>query len=278
MLTPAGAFKDDLISTSVLQNRSVTNPKLALDALGHFTAGGGPNALTATLTPPATEYVDGMMVRLLIASDNTAAVILNVDGLGPKDVKKFGDEDLEGGDLLAGDVCDFVYSGGVFKLVSPSKPAFNRRRQFLTYESDLTPIPAIGTATAGNVDTFSHGFLNAGVGIMPFITQVRLVRTATGTQSFGGTVVGENEEINGEIVYSANKGNVDPPIYFPAVRVHTTPNLVKVEWFYYPDSPLAIQSQAWGGSGATYARPEITPNDYKYRVRALALNPDFPGA
>lgn len=96
------------------------------------TAGGTANAITASLSPAPPEYKTGMVVRLLIASNNTGAVTVNFNGLGAKDLKRRSGAALAARDLIAGAVFDCIYNGTEFRLMSLASTEVQRVLPFST--------------------------------------------------------------------------------------------------------------------------------------------------
>jgi len=83
-------------------------------------AGGEPNALTATLTPPPAALVDGMKIRLKPGSTNSGPVTLDINGLGAQDIVDFDGEPLAGGELRAETIIELIYNSNVgFMIASP---------------------------------------------------------------------------------------------------------------------------------------------------------------
>lgn len=83
------------------------------DQGGALTVGGTANALTVTANSAFTAYADGLTLALRIATDNTAATTLNVNGLGVKSVRKMlttGESALTGAELQADGIYLFRYS------------------------------------------------------------------------------------------------------------------------------------------------------------------------
>lgn len=80
--------------------------KIALDVQAgkwlHAVAGGTANAITASVTPAPDALVDGMAVHLRVATANTGAVTLNLNGLGVKPIVRASGEPVAPGDLLVG--------------------------------------------------------------------------------------------------------------------------------------------------------------------------------
>jgi hypothetical protein len=106
-VTAGGAFKVPTITD--LQSNGV------LAGL----AGGTGNAITLTLSPALVAYSDRMVVWVEIASNNTGATTINVNGLGNKDIQMFSGGSLTaltGGELIAGRVVPLIYDGTQFQL------------------------------------------------------------------------------------------------------------------------------------------------------------------
>lgn len=72
-----------------------------------------------TLVPAITAYASGQSFKFKANTANTGAATLNVNGLGAVTIKKFHDQDLETGDIEAGQIVDVVYDGTNFELQSP---------------------------------------------------------------------------------------------------------------------------------------------------------------
>lgn len=85
----------------------------------HFAqVSGTANAINLTLDPPTSGYADGLLVRFIPAAANTAAVTLNVDGLGPGDLIR-SDRLTPGlGELRPGSPVEVQYVDSVFVLLS----------------------------------------------------------------------------------------------------------------------------------------------------------------
>jgi len=69
---------------------------------GYGTDIGTTNALVVNLVPAVTALVDGMLIRVKIATGNTGATTLNLNGLGVQNVKGLGGQPLQGGELVLG--------------------------------------------------------------------------------------------------------------------------------------------------------------------------------
>lgn len=83
-------------------------------------AGGTADALTVTLNPAPTAYVDGMTLIVRTGTANTGAATLDVNGLGAEPVTKNTGVAVTAGDIQPGHVYILVYQphlGGSFHLV-----------------------------------------------------------------------------------------------------------------------------------------------------------------
>lgn len=83
------------------------------DIGGALTAGGTANALTVTANSAFTAYENGLILALRIATDNTTAATLNVNGIGAKSIRKMlstGESALTGAELQATGIYLLMYS------------------------------------------------------------------------------------------------------------------------------------------------------------------------
>ena len=81
----------------------------------------GTNTITATTSPAATSLLDGQLVMLKPAADNTGAVTLNRDSLGAKDVVSLGGAALVSGDLKSTSIYLLRYysTGNQYRVLTP---------------------------------------------------------------------------------------------------------------------------------------------------------------
>lgn len=85
------------------------------------TSGGSANAQTISVSPAPSAYVAGQRFIFIAGYTNTAPLALNVNGIGNQTVRKRDDQsvDLDPGDVVAGAICEVVYDGSFFRLLSP---------------------------------------------------------------------------------------------------------------------------------------------------------------
>lgn len=134
-------------------------------------AAGTANAMTATLTPaPASLAVmTGAPVRIKKgAAANTAAVTLNLNGLGVKPVVQVDGSALAAGALPANSIFEVVYDGTNFQLVSATAAAptiFAPAPTAPTAVIDLQETEGLFEAMAGHIASTSGGTVQCGVDI-----------------------------------------------------------------------------------------------------------------
>jgi len=77
------------------------------------------NTILCNLTPPLEQYHAGLPLRVVIANTNTGATVINVNGLGPRAVKRTDGSDLHANDVTAGMIANLADTGSVFQLQNP---------------------------------------------------------------------------------------------------------------------------------------------------------------
>ncbi|MEW6121659.1 MAG: hypothetical protein AB1698_03540 [Pseudomonadota bacterium] len=124
---PAAAIEDPQRELALLIEKSgfvptdadLTQVLLAVRAqrLNWTTPAGSANALTVTLDPaPASlAALVGVPIRLKIATTNTSAATLSVNGLTATSIVRPSGVTLQAGDLVAGGIVTVVYDGTVFR-------------------------------------------------------------------------------------------------------------------------------------------------------------------
>ena len=82
------------------------------------TSEGSANVHTITLSPSITAYVTGQMFAFKAGFTNTSTTTLNVSGVGARDIRKYNNQLLVGGEIIANQVHVVIYDGTQFILVS----------------------------------------------------------------------------------------------------------------------------------------------------------------
>lgn len=94
-------------------------------ATGTQTAG----VYAVTLTPAATAYTAGMVVRFKADTASTGATDINVNGLGAKNIFRDVTAELNANDILANEVVTLVYDGTNFQFFSTKTANFTSAEQ-----------------------------------------------------------------------------------------------------------------------------------------------------
>lgn len=84
------------------------------------TSGGTANAQTVSLSPAATAYATGMMIKFIPGNANTGGTTLNVNSIGTKTIKRPNGDALTGAELTTSAVAEVVYNGTDFILLNPA--------------------------------------------------------------------------------------------------------------------------------------------------------------
>uniref|UniRef100_A0A6M3XRK7 Uncharacterized protein n=1 Tax=viral metagenome TaxID=1070528 RepID=A0A6M3XRK7_9ZZZZ len=106
-----------------LDDATIQAARVTLGITAAYSDLGTTNAYVITPSPAITSYVGGMrfLVMIGVGNTNTGACTLNVNGLGATSIKLAGDVHPAAGQLVAGQLCDFVYDGN-FQLLNPVEP------------------------------------------------------------------------------------------------------------------------------------------------------------
>jgi hypothetical protein len=79
-------------------------------------AAGTANAIVTGVVPPLGELIAGQMLTLIVSSQNTGAVTVNVDGLGVRALQLSDAGAIPSGFLRVGDIVEMVYDGAAWRL------------------------------------------------------------------------------------------------------------------------------------------------------------------
>lgn len=106
----AGTVATDAVRLGQLQNFST----------GTLITVAGTDTITGTVSPSLTAYTAGQIFSFVVGATNTAAVTLNIDGLGAKAVTRTGAVALAAGDMVTGQIALVEYDGTRFQLLDPN--------------------------------------------------------------------------------------------------------------------------------------------------------------
>lgn len=109
-----------------------------------------------TLAPAPTAYVAGQRFTFKVNTANTGAATLNVNALGAKTLKKYKDQDLESGDIVAGQIVEVAYDGVNMQVVSALKDGGERIEATLGEEiTGAVPVPIAALANGAEQSVWS---------------------------------------------------------------------------------------------------------------------------
>src|SRR3990167_7638460 len=106
-------------SARLAVNPSTLAPALQKGAFTFAVDAEASDTYVIALTPALTAYTTGQRFTFTANTANTGACTLNVNALGAKTIKKFNDQDLETGDIEAGQVVEVVYDGTNLQMQTP---------------------------------------------------------------------------------------------------------------------------------------------------------------
>lgn len=211
---------------------------------------GGDDTYELTLNPVPSAYVAGQVFYFKPTTANTGACTLNINSLGAKSIKKNVSQDLDTGDIKAGQMVIVQYDGTNFQLVSHISPSisvqvFNTNQTELgdsTSQYDITnPTGSTfrytydGTGTDPNINTTTVpvGAIVQLVGQTGSISSGNLGKftvTASGTNYFEVTNSGGVAE---------NNKNLTVGFFVTKTQTYTKPTGVKY---------IEVEVQAGGGA------------------------------
>lgn len=163
---------------------------------------GSTDAYAITLAPAVTAYTTGMVVYFKANTANTAAATLNVNSLGAKTIKKNNDQDLATGDIEASQLCEVIYDGTNFQLLSDSNPITTKGDIIGGTGSGGTSRLAVGTngqvlsANSSETTGLIWSTLSYNKKITTATTDVAIANSATETTLVSATVTGGSLSTN----------------------------------------------------------------------------------
>lgn len=147
---PNGTLKDGTVTTNALIDRLLTAAKLGWHG-NFFGETVGANTYVLTINPSTGfDYGDGestsFVAPIKFDSANTGPSTLNINGAGAKSLRKFGDQELADGDIIAGQIYWIAYDGANIQLLGQLGSGVDR--------SELTvlqmKVHAVTTSTSTN--------------------------------------------------------------------------------------------------------------------------------
>lgn len=113
---PMATFRHTNVGNAVARNEYAAAGQVQDSSLQWLTAVAGTDTITASIAPGPAAYTAGQTFRFLSAGANTtAAVTLNINGLGAKNLTKFSAQPLNAGDIASSQIVTVVYDGTQFQ-------------------------------------------------------------------------------------------------------------------------------------------------------------------
>jgi hypothetical protein len=100
-----------------------------------------------------SDIVGRLLIIKVANSNNATSVTIELDGLTPTVVKKYGSETLAIGNIQAGMICIFMYDGTNFQLLNPKYSPPQGSATYYYSES-----PSLTLPTDNNSLPWNHGF------------------------------------------------------------------------------------------------------------------------
>lgn len=145
---------------------------LNFDYLDAKATASGTDTYTATINPVITSYVTNQRYFITFTNANTGPATLNLNGLGAKSIRKFGNAVLSSGDISAGQGLFLFYDGANLQILGDGGDGL---KVFLVAASDETTALSTGTAKV----TFR----------MPYAMTVTEVRASLTTAQTSGSLL-----------------------------------------------------------------------------------------
>jgi hypothetical protein len=171
--------------------------EILLDLGGQGTVGGTANAITLTLNSAFTGLKSGLLCSLKPTVDNTAAVTLNVNGIGGKAIRKFdttGEVALASGDLQAGNFYSLIYdtaansSAGAWICLNPTPAVYQASSSKLTDIAALVPTDSnfiVGNGTTWVAESGATARTSLGLGSAATTASSAYATAAQGIRPLG---------------------------------------------------------------------------------------------
>lgn len=219
--------------------------------IDYATAGGTPNALAISFNPALIENLTpGLKARILIGSNNTGPVTLNVDGLGAVPVVNSRGLALAPNELVAGVIFDFEFTGTQFTV--------NTKIPELLLQDSSSTANVIKVTTGIGLTQIGRGF----------VLYVTVANTNTGpvTMTVDGipnltTLSREGAAFQGNVLFS---GNTYRFIYNGVAFISDAANKSDAfvgevrMWGGVPANIPATFGFGWHLCDGTYGTPDLT--------------------
>lgn len=115
---PMATFRHTNVGNAVARTDYAAAGQVQDSSLQWLTSIAGTDTITASITPSPSAYVAGQTFRFTsVGANTTAAVTLNINGLGAKSLTKSGTTALSVGDIPSGAIISVTYDGTRFQVI-----------------------------------------------------------------------------------------------------------------------------------------------------------------
>lgn len=125
---------------------------------------GTPNAYVFAADQTISAYYDGLEIGFDANFANTGSATLNVDGVGAATIKKYNDQDLEDGDIGAGQKVRVIYDGANFQMQSPTRSDSLSVKRYGATGNTIDGTDGVTTAASATFTSAAAAFVDADVG------------------------------------------------------------------------------------------------------------------
>lgn len=135
------AAVENFINTNDLSQQNLRLPGSPyLDQTGSklYARASGTNTYTATIIPAMTSYVEGQVINIFFLNSNTGASTININGLGAKNITKFGHSTiLASGNIEAQQTLSLIYDGAEFQIIQAAGNSYIKNSPSVTQNAAI---------------------------------------------------------------------------------------------------------------------------------------------
>jgi hypothetical protein len=172
----------------------------------------GTDTITGTVLPALAAYAAGNQFSFVVANTNTAAVTINIDGMGAKAITRTGSTALVAGDMVAGQAVEIIYDGTRFQLINGNS---------------FTNVKVSGTLAVTGVATFTDQPIASSLtALLPIFTDASKGLVSNAMTGTGSVVMSTSPTLVTPVLGTPTSGNL-ANCTFPTLNQDTTGTAAK---------------------------------------------------
>ena len=172
----------------------------------------GTDTITGTVLPALAAYAAGNQFSFVVANTNTAAVTINIDGMGAKAITRTGSTALVAGDMVAGQAVEIIYDGTRFQLINGNS---------------FTNVKVSGTLAVTGVATFTaQPIASSLTALLPIFTDASKGLVSNAMTGTGNVVMSTSPALVTPDLGTPTSGNL-ANCTFPTLNQDTTGTAAK---------------------------------------------------